>query len=844
MKSDSNKHRTTLRSGDRNDAQGDVVTKGNNSIGRGNGNRYSVQSAYLSAISAKSSSYTVNNENAYPEYRPSKPIFITNQQQTFITSQANAATITAIASSTAPKLMPNNSKYIINKQQIVTTTTAPNATTSKSHTTTEKKMENLQSSSSLHTATMGRYDGVPEEKSQLNASNHALRGGSSHHYSVQSRYLAAIHRSKSNDIVGGMLENTHSAHHPPPVVVHPPLNTSSMVMMTTTERSVHPTAAQHTSSSGNMSAIELKREYLLSRERSLSKSRDTNECGNVMSLSKSNDDDEDGGGGGGKSPVSASTSGKRDMQSIYLSALKPCPGHKSAVELQKEYLMNRSLSRSHDDEGGIGMGMGTDRNQEERSPLSATINQANSKNSKKKKKKKNSSSSSSSVQSIYLSALNSKSDNTLTASNAASSSSSPIVNVQPSSSNNNSYGQQSSHDGTECVLSSRSIQQVASADTIDDGDLDHALRERDSTIIKPSINNTAPRASSSSSGSSKEAVIMIPVIEATAPGDKSLCGIAILQQDDQQCGSIDNLPTHLPHGIMNTHTHTSTQLIIPSQAIVKDTVLNHTQSYPCHDDILSALELEIVTLMRTDGWSRETAVRILLAKSSSESQGRATASDQQQIPSNIMNNINNMNNNKNNSLSAYALPNDKPAVVILGIRAASPSINSASNYHPTSNVSSHQLIVNEHQKKVKGKEQVPQHHPVRGSQQSNSHRHPAAAEKASSSHTNKVFDHQPYIRETHKAPTNHHPVNAQEKQPNKHRVVQSHHVHEAGVHSSSSSPLVGFYQISGQGQGQGHRSGIPRSHPRFTAAPDEGPDWGSLSSLSLSGSECEEGTEV
>ena len=111
--------------------------------------------------------------------------------------------------------------------------------------------------------------------------------------------------------------------------------------------------------------------------------------------------------------------------------------------------------------------------------------------------------------------------------------------------------------------------------------------------------------------------------------------------------------------------------------------------------------------------------------------------------------------------------------------------------------------------------------------------------------TNRMFDHQHYIKETQKAPTNHHSVVAQEKQPHQHRVAQSQH---PGVpsSSSSSSSLVGFYQISGQGQGQGqgHRRGIPRSHARFVAAPDEGPDWGSVSSLSLSGSECEEGTEV
>ena len=101
MKSDSNNHRTTPRNGDRNDVQGSVMTKGN-SIGQsGTGNRYSVQSAYLSAINAKSPNYIVNNENAYPEYRPSKPIIITNQQQTFKTSHTNAAATTAIANSTA-----------------------------------------------------------------------------------------------------------------------------------------------------------------------------------------------------------------------------------------------------------------------------------------------------------------------------------------------------------------------------------------------------------------------------------------------------------------------------------------------------------------------------------------------------------------------------------------------------------------------------------------------------------------------------------------------------------------------------------------------------------------------
>jgi hypothetical protein len=179
--------------------------------------------------------------------------------------------------------------------------------------------------------------------------------------------------------------------------------------------------------------------------------------------------------------------------------------------------------------------------------------------------------------------------------------------------------------------------------------------------------------------------------------------------------------------------------------------------------------------------------------------------------------------------------------------------NNVSNYHqPLSNATSHQLIVSEqqHQGKVEGKEQWRQYqnHPMRGNQQSNSHHHhhhhhhAAAVDKGSSSHTNRMFDNQPYIKETKKAPTKHHSVVMQEKQPHQHRVAQSQH---QGVPSSSSS-LVGFYQISGQGQGQGqgHHRGIPRFHARYVAAPDEGPDWGSVSSLSLSGSECEEGTEV
>ena len=167
--------------------------------------------------------------------------------------------------------------------------------------------------------------------------------------------------------------------------------------------------------------------------------------------------------------------------------------------------------------------------------------------------------------------------------------------------------------------------------------------------------------------------------------------------------------------------------------------------------------------------------------------------------------------------------------------------------------------MSEHQQQGKERGKVQwrqyQNHPMRGSQQSNSHHHhhhhhhhhAAAVEKASSSHTNRMFDHQPYIKEIQKAPTNHyHSVVAQEKQSHQHRVAQSQH--QGVPSSSSSSSLVGFYQISGQGQGQGqgqgHRRGIPRSHARFAAAPDEGPDWGSVSSLSLSGSECEEWTEV
>jgi hypothetical protein len=251
-------------------------------------------------------------------------------------------------------------------------------------------------------------------------------------------------------------------------------------------------------------------------------------------------------------------------------------------------------------------------------------------------------------------------------------------------------------------------------------------------------------------------------------------------------------------------------------------------------------------------------VRILLAKSSSESQSKASASDQQQNPNNnndniIMNNNNNKNNNDYRSAVKGALShtnilsNDRH---ILGMTA-----NNASNYHqPLSNATSHQLIVSEqqHQGKVEGKVQWRQYqnHPMRGSQQSNSHHHhhhhAAAVEKGSSSHTNRMFDHQPYIRETQKAPTNQYSVVMQGKQPHQHLVAQSQH--QGVPSSSSSSSLVGFYQISGQGQrqgqGQGHRREIPRSHARYVAAPDEGPDWGSVSSLSLSGSECEKGTEV
>ena len=295
--------------------------------------------------------------------------------------------------------------------------------------------------------------------------------------------------------------------------------------------------------------------------------------------------------------------------------------------------------------------------------------------------------------------------------------------------------------------------------------------------------------------------------------------------------AIDNSPTHVPHGIMNASTHIATQ----EPVVAKDyTVLTTPSCPPCHGDILSALELEIMTLMRTEGWSRETAVRILLAKSSSESHSKAKASDQQQNPNNNNNNIMNNNSNNNNKNNNYQsavkgalshtniLSNDRH---ILGMKAAFPSTNNA-----LSNAASHQLVVSEHQQQGKERGKVQwrqyQNHPMRGSQQSNSHHHHlhAAVEKASSSHTNRMFDHQPYIKETQKAPTNHHSVVAQEKQPHQHRVAQSQH---QGVPSSSSSSLlVGFYQISGQGQGlgQGHRRGIPRSHARFAAAPDDSDD--------------------
>jgi hypothetical protein len=284
-------------------------------------------------------------------------------------------------------------------------------------------------------------------------------------------------------------------------------------------------------------------------------------------------------------------------------------------------------------------------------------------------------------------------------------------------------------------------------------------------------------------------------MESTTVKDNLLSGIAVLNQDQkQQTVPIDNTPTHVPHGIMNASTHIATQLITPSSSVPvvgKDYTVLTTQSCPpCHGDILSALELEIMTLMRTEGWSREMAVRILLAKSSSESHSKVTASDQQQNP-----------NNRH----------------ILGMKAVFPSTNNASNYyHPVGNATSHQLIVSEHQQQGKERGKVQwrqyQNHPMRGSQQSNSHHHHHhAVEKASSSHTNRMFDHQPYIKEIQKAPTNHHSVVAQGQ---------------------------------GQGQGQGHRRGIPRSHAGFAAAPDEGPDWGTVSSLSLSGSECEEWTEV
>jgi hypothetical protein len=126
--------------------------------------------------------------------------------------------------------------------------------------------------------------------------------------------------------------------------------------------------------------------------------------------------------------------------------------------------------------------------------------------------------------------------------------------------------------------------------------MDHALREGGTTIIKLSIDSATSVVSSSGS---KDAVRVTPVIEVTALKDNLLSGTVVLNQDHQQQQRvpIDNTPTHVPDGIMNASTRIATH----EPVVVKDYTVLTTQSYPpCHDDILSALELEIMTLMRTE----------------------------------------------------------------------------------------------------------------------------------------------------------------------------------------------------------------------------------------------------
>jgi len=847
----------------------------NINAGGGDSNRYSVQSAYLSAIKAKSSNNVVTNENAYSEYRatipitnqqmsnnsranapsipitnqqmsnnsranaPSKPITnqqmsnnsranapskpITNQQMSN-NSRANAPSIpitnqqmsnnsrvnapASTASAAIAKQVSCTNKQTINKKQTTTNTSTANPGTTTSVLIANSALTakpQTRSQYDVTTTTIGRY-GDPEEKSPpVSASDHAINGS---RYSVQSRYLAAIQlsKSKSND----MQDNVN----PTAVVVeHTPHDKPSIA--TSTERSVHLTA--HTAP-GHKSTLELKREYLQSRSASKSKSKSDND----------------------KTPISASNNDKRNVQSIYLSALKPSPGHNSSIELQKEYLMvSKSISNSHDDEGmgmkvvshddegigvgmknvshddegmgmkvvshddeGIGVGMKNVSHddegmgmkvvsREEKCPASSatTTIAANS--------KKNS------VQSIYLSALNLKSDTTATLATGTGTAAEFTVKgvVQPCSSND-SYGLQS------LSIDGRSIQ-LPSSDTAD-GDM-YALRVRGSNI------NSSPNIAPSSSSGSKVVTTATPtIVVATASKGSTTSGIAVLRRGQ----SMDRTgPTCQPHG-MNT-------------LLTQGTLATSSSgSFPGHDDILNTLESEIVTLMRSEGWSRETAVRILLAKTSSGSPSKATPTQTQQQPNN--NNNNNKNNNNRpvvkevSSLHTSTASNDKHVARV--VKAAPPSSSNASSNYSTSNAITSQP--------PKGRE--PLSSASKGQMQYQQHQHPAV-ENASMHGMNRVFDHQPMIRQMMQESTNHSKQSkiAQGQQSNK----QNQHMYTT---APSSSTLMDLYKVSAHGQGHSPhspRSKIPRPHPRF-AVRDDGPDWDSLSTLSLSGSEYEEGTVV
>ena len=682
--------------------------------------------------------------------------------------------------------MPNNND---NLHRVPTTTHTNNISSN------EVKKEYLHSRSLNVTK---RNEEGQEEKSSMGTSiNHV--NIDSQHRGVQSRYLSVI-RSKSDECIEGMnKEITYPVNH-------------------TVHKTSTPSNELPNKPSNNKSAIELKREYLMSR-----------------SLSKSHDGDE--AGGGGKSTISASTrtnSDKHSVQSAYLSALKPTPHHKSAIELKREYLMSRSLSKSHD-----GDEVGT--SHEEKSPLSASSYVNHKKNN---------------VQSIYLSALKSNSDSIKVMSGTVYG---PIGSVQPCISDDQEGGHEESPSKTS--IQSRRVYPNDYAMKMTMADSEHAnTRQLIGSVTKANTGvktNAAVTSSAAISVSNQTNKVLHVIADAGVKESLSPNRTTILKRGQQNLppsGHGTTYPSHRTTYPSNGASYPSHGPIKEGSAIptaysskggiVKEPIAISVSvatnngfeqaSYPCHSDILSALESEIRTLMRCEGWSRETAVRILLAKNSG-SKNEAPSIEPSHQP--LVNAVTPPQS------SSKMIPYDHQSA----IKKTTPQ--------PQKAISNHQSPLNhganERRSDVRalqpfnsnGSIMQPHrtqgnqihHQPIQGNSQHPLNHHQPVIERTTP-HTNRVFDHQPAIKQLqspspYKATANYPVVTAKQSYNNK----ESYNHRQ---NTPSSAPIV-FNQYS-PGKGPNHHY---NSYPR-TTVPDDVPDWCSLSTLSLSGSEYEDGTMV